>query len=104
MLVMSRRDLQSLLKPDELNRIYTQLAEPGEEALLYVCSNERIYLGMLKLDGGVMDFERFLPSTTFMNLYLDLPDDKVLPCPLCSHDPSVIRMENVDGKIRVYSS
>ena len=104
MLVMSRKDLQSLLTPDELNRVFTQLAGAGEEALLYVCPNERIYLGLLKLDGGVMNFERFLPSTTFMNLYLDLPNDKVLPCPLCSQDPSVVRMENVGGKIRVYSS
>ena len=105
MLILSRRDLESLLKPEELRKVMDHLQEKGSEVLLFVCSTDSLYLGCLILDEGkIVDFDRFLPSVTYRNLYHDLPDQEVLPCPMCAQDPSVIRMENNGFKVCVYSS
>lgn len=105
MLILSRQDLNSLLKPEEWEIILDSLEHPGSEVLLFVCSNESLYLGFLELDSEkFMDFRRFSPSVTYRNLYHDLPTERLLPCPMCAQEPSVIRMERHAGKIYVYSS
>ena len=105
MLILSRQDLKSLLKPKELEKVLRVLREPGAEVLLYVCSTDSLYLGYLVLDEEkVVDFDRFLPSVTYRNLYHDLPDDEVLPCPMCAQEPSVIRMANDGARVLVYSA
>lgn len=85
--------------------ILPQLREVGSEILLFVCSTDSLYLGYLALDlSGAMSFEDFVPSAAYRNLYCDLPDVWVAPCPLCSSVPSVVRLLNSGGKISVYSS
>lgn len=105
MLVLTESDLRSLLPPVEWRRAFRRLREPGSEILLFVCSVDRLYLGCLPLyEDKSPDFDRFSPSQTYMNLYSDLPETKLLPCPACGQDPSVVRMENTGGKISVFSS
>lgn len=105
MLILSQTDLKYLLKPDELSKVFLQVKDTDSEVLLFVCSLDSIFLGYLSVDStGALSFEDFVPSSAYRNLYCDLPNQWIAPCPLCSYPPSVIRLKNHGGKICVYSS
>ena len=104
MLVLTKSDLMSLLKPDEYRRLLVQLTPVGAEVLVYVCSTDHVYMGFVRLStDGFLDWDRFIPSSSFLSIYPEPPEDRILPCPLCANDPSVVRMANQAGKILVYS-
>ena len=105
MLILTRVDLESLLTSEELKRVLRQLKGEGSEVVLFVCSTDRLYFGSITLEEDkFMDFDRFSPSSTFVNLYAEPPDDHLLPCPACGAEPSVVRMANAGRKIQVFSS
>ena len=105
MLILSQIDLKYLLNPAEKLQVFSHLKCEGDEVLLFSCPYDSLYLGYLATDfSGVLSFEDFVPSVVYRNLYCDLPDRWVGPCPLCSNHPSIVRLKNSGGGIRVYSS
>lgn len=104
MLILTRSDLSALLTPKEWSRVQLLLREEGSEVFLYTCSECRLYFGVIPLGSDKsVNFDDFLPSHTYMNLYLDLPQKQFLPCPACGESPSIVRADKVGAKIRVFS-
>lgn len=104
MLVFSMRDLENLLGENQLRVLFEKLTEPGEEIILFTCPHDSLYFGHVYVPiTKRIDYERFVPSSSYASIYLELPETRIAPCPLCGSPVSTIRVELGEDSLKVYS-